>query len=131
MINSLETVIQFLRGQNIASGQVADRVVYGSLWPHKTPAVVVRLDGGESENEIPVQPIRLEVRAYGVDSYSALNLLGLVDELKWVDRVVVGQGLLYYFIQDSGPSLLHDDVVDMDFALRFYRALVSEGAINA
>ena len=135
MINSLATVIQYLKSAGLSTRQIAEEYRYGESWAKDSAGIVVRLDGGTPNLYAPLQEVRLEVRCYGKDALSASDLLSEVDTLsRAIDRepVQVGsdQALLYWINPDSGPSLLDDPTLQMKFALRFFMALVAEDKIN-
>ena len=131
MINSLAAFIKFLKASSLSTPQIAEKPRYGEAWAAKSRSIVVRLDGGEPDLDLPVQPIRLEVRCFAENPYYATELLNEVISLsRTTDRepVVLGSdtALIYGFWQESGPSLLFDDDLNMDFALMFFGAKISE-----
>ena len=132
MINPLAAFIQFLKVPgNLSVKQIAEKPRYGEAWKAGSRSVVVRLDGGTPDLDLPVQTIRLEVRCFAENPYHATELLNeLITLSRITDReaVVIGgeSALIYEFWQESGPSLLFDDDLNMDFALMFFGAKVAE-----
>lgn len=135
MINALETVIQYLKGAGLSTSQIASKDRFGETWPVSSQAIVVNLDGGNPDLYLPVQNVRLEIRCYGPDRWSALTLLDEVIELSRAtcrEEVTVsgGTAMLYRLLQASGPSALFDDELQMDFALMFFEAMVCERGVE-
>ena len=134
MIDALETVIQYLKTGQLSTAQIASKERYGEVWINGTPSIVVNLDSGTPDLYLPVQNVRLEIRAFGSTQYAAVQLMNeLVTLSRSTDRELVntqqGAGLLYYLNQASGISLLYDDTVGMDFAIQFYEAKVTEEGV--
>lgn len=134
MIDPLETVIAYLKWSGLSTSQIASKDRYGESWPIPSAGVVVNLDGGTPEIYLPVQTVRLEVRCYGVDRPRAMSLLMEIVALSRVTmRTAVitsgGNALLYYINQDSGPSILYDSELGMDFALMFFEASICETGV--
>ena len=134
MIDPLETVIAYLKWTGLSTTQIASKDRYGEAWAIPSAGVVVNLDGGEPEVYLPVQTPRLEVRCYGVDRPAAMSLLMEIIALsRSVLREAVttrnGTGLLYYFNQASGISMLHDAELGMDFAMMFFEASICETGV--
>ena len=134
MIDPLETVIAYLKWTGLSTTQIASKDRYGEAWAIPSAGVVVNLDGGEPEVYLPVQTPRLEVRCYGVDRPAAMSLLMEIIALsRSVLREAVttsnGTGLLYYFNQASGISMLHDTELGMDFAMMFFEASICETGV--
>jgi hypothetical protein len=132
MINSLAAFIQYLKTPSLLSTpQIAEKPRYGEAWAAKSRSIVVRLDGGTPDLDLPVQPLRLEVRCFAEDAYHATELINEVISLSRTTArqpVILGSdtALIYEFWQESGPSLLFDDDLNMDFALMFFGANISE-----
>lgn len=135
MINAMEVIVQYFKTAGIpANGQVAVKHRYPDPWPIKSPGIALLPDGGEQENYLPVHRQRVEVRCYGEDAYTALTLLDSVINLalgtcRETVETTAGTGILYSFTQESGPSLLFDDDLQMDFALAFFEAKVSHQSV--
>jgi hypothetical protein len=77
---------------------------------------------------------RIEVRCYGATRPEAMAVyLAVVAFSRKTHREVVetsqGHALLYWFLSDSGPSLLRDPDVGMDFVLFYARLAVAETAV--
>ena len=138
MIDPLETVIAYLKWANqssiLSTSQIASKDRYGESWAIPSAGVVVNLDGGTPEIYLPVQTVRLEVRCYGATRPEAMSLLMEIVALsRSTLRTAVitssGNGLLYYLNQDSGPSMLYDSELGMDFALMFFEASICETGV--
>ncbi len=135
MINAMEVLVQYLKTAGIPSnGQVAVKHRYPDPWEIKSAGVALLPDGGEQENYLPVHRQRVEARCYGEDAYEALTLLDSIMNLALAtgrEAVVTttGTGILYSFTQESGPSLLFDDDLQMDFALAFFEVKVSHQSV--
>ena len=134
MINSLEVIIQYLKASGLSTTQIASKHRFGESWETGSKAIVVRLDGGTPDIDVPVQDIRVEVRCYAASDYLALELLNEITALsrsinRELQNVSGGGGLLYFFNQTSGQSVLFDPDLNMDFALQFFVAKISESAL--
>ena len=134
VIDPLAVVIQHLKSAGLSVTQIAEKSRYGDTWAVGSRGIVVRLDGGSPEIDLPVQAVRLEVRCYAENSFYAMQVLGeLITLSRSIDRepVVVGANtaLLYYLVQASGPSVLMDMDISMDFALMFFEAEIAESAV--
>ncbi len=139
MIDPLEVVIKYLASdallETLVSGRVASRHRYGVGWTVSQAGLMVRLDGGTPDLYGALQPIRLEVRAYAPSQVDAMAIWRrLVEISRATDRQTVltqnGGGLLYRFNQSSGPSLLSDQDIKLDFVMCFFDALVAETAVT-
>ena len=138
MVDPLEVVIAWL-GQdadlaNLVGTRIAAKHRYGVSWTAGLAGLAVRLDGGLPDLYAAVQEIRLDVRCYASTQQLAVQVWRRLVELsRDRERVPVlaasGSGLLYRFLQASGPSLLYDTELKMDFVLCFFNALVSEDAL--
>jgi hypothetical protein len=132
MINPLAAFIQYLKTPSLLSvTQIAEKPRYGEAWAAKSRSMVVRPDGGMPDLDLPVQPLRLEVRCFAESPYHAMELLNEMISLSRTTArqpVILGSdtAVLYEFWQESGPSLLFDDDLNMDFALMFFGAKISE-----
>lgn len=138
MIDPLEVVIKWLTQDAELAVLVGTRIAgkhrYATGWKTTEAGVMIRLDGGTPDLYGALQPIRLEVRCYAPTQAEAMAIWRrLVEISRDTDRRPVltenGGGLLYRFIQASGPSLLYDEDVKLDFAMCFFEALVAEGEI--
>lgn len=134
MINALEVVIQYLKGAGLSTANIASKHRYGNPWDVGSSGVAARLDGGSPNLYMEVQPIRVEIRCFASSDVLALELLNeIVEVSRSVNReeqfVTGGTGLLYFFNPDSGPSLIFDPDLNMDVALMFFSAQVSEKPI--
>ena len=132
MINSLAAFIQYLKTPSLLSvTHIAEKTRYGEAWAAGSRSIVVRLDGGTPDLDLPVQPLRLEVRCFAENPYYATELMNeLISLSRTTARqpVILGRdtAVIYEFWQESGPSLLFDDDLNMDFALMFFGAKISE-----
>lgn len=138
MIDPLETVIAWLRQDAALVALVGTRLAskhrYGDPtngWPTTQTGLMVRLDGGLPDLYAALQPIRLEVRCYAPSQVQGMAIWRRLVEIsrKTERRPVLtstGSGLLYRLLQASGPSLLYDSDVKLDFVMCFFEALVSE-----
>lgn len=131
MINSLEVIIQYLKASGLSTSQIASKHRFGESWEAGSKAIVVRLDGGTPDIDVPVQDVRVEVRCYAASDYLALELLNEITALsrsinRELQNVSGGGGLLYFLNQTSGQSVLFDPDLNMDFALQFFVAKISE-----
>ena len=138
MIDPLEIVIKWLKQDALLAELVSTRIAakhrYGDGWKVTEAGLMVRLDGGLPDLYAEVQPVRLEMRCYGSSQTAAMAIWRrLVEVSRDTKRQPVltenGGGLLYWLNQASGPSLLYDTDVKLDFAMCFFDALVAEGEI--
>jgi hypothetical protein len=135
MIDPLETIIAYFKWAGLSTTQIASKDRYGEAWAIPSAGVVVNLDGGDPEVYLPVQTPRIEVRCYGVDRPAAMSLLMEIIALSrstMREAVAVSggnEGLLYYFNQASGTSMLHDSELGMDFAMMFFEASIAETGV--
>ena len=135
MIDPLECVIRWL-GQDPALAElvgtrIAARHRYGDTWTTGQTGLTVRLDGGTPDLYGAVQRVRLEARCYAPSQHEATEIWRRVAKLcRETARESVptseGASLLYWLHQASGPSLLHDGEIGLDFTLAFLDALVAE-----
>ena len=140
MVDPLETVIAYLKTDatltTLVSTRIDSRHRYGGTWTAAQAGLMVRLDGGQPNIDVALQPIRLEVRCYAPSQYQAMAIWKrLVEISRAVSRkaatVTGDKALLYRLNQESGPSALYDTEVGMDFVMCFFSALVAEGAVLA
>ena len=134
-IDPLAAVIQYLKGAGLSVTQIAEKHRYGDTWQAGSRGIVVRLDGGSPEVDLHVQNIRLEVRCYAESSFYAMQMLGeLITLSRSIDResIVVGTdtALIYSLVQASGPSVLMDPDITMEFALMYFDAEIAEASLN-
>ena len=137
IIDPLATVISYLQADAGLAALVGDRVAakhrYGEAWEKGDAGLMVRLDGGRPERYLPVHTVRLELRCYAASQVEAVGIyLALLETARATEREMVGPAtdggtaLLYWFLPASGPSLLYDPDVGMDFCLAFFEAQVGE-----
>lgn len=135
MIDPLEALIAALyRDANInalVAGQIAERYKYGDGWGVPSNAIQVQFADGEPDLYLRWQRPRIEVRCYGETRPQAVALYGaLVDFSRETHREIIetagGHALVYWFLLDSGPSLLRDEDVGIDFVLVYARLAVAE-----
>lgn len=129
-MEALEAVIQFLKLQGLSTSQIASKTHYGDDWEVDSPAIVVRLDGGDPNLYAVMNRARLEVRTFAAGDYAAMALMDEVatafKAAERVDQVVSGGTALIYWINpESSKSMLYDPDVKMDFALQFFEAAIS------
>ncbi len=143
MIDPLECVIRWLQQDAALVALVGDRIaakhryperVDVSGWSRDDAGLMVRLDGGIPSLYVAIQPIRLEIRCYASSQYLASRAWQRLVELsRETERQAVltstGSALLYWFHQSSGPSMLHDGQINLDFIMSFWDALVAEQEI--
>lgn len=134
MIDSLAAVIQYLKGADLSTRQIAEKHRYGDTWEAGSSSILVRWDGGEADQYAPIQNPRLEVRCYAKSASLAAALLGEVIDLSRStnrESVVMGaeKALIYELLQDSGPTGQFDEDIQMDFALMFFTARVAEESL--
>jgi hypothetical protein len=139
MIDPLEALIQTLyRDADInalVEGRIAERHKFGDGWERPSTAVQVQMDGGEPDLYVKWQRPRVEARCYAPTRPEAMALyLALVNFSRQTHREVVetssGKALVYWFVMDSGPSLLRDPDVGMDFVLVYARLAAAETAVE-
>ncbi len=140
MIDPLETVIATLLLDEPLQALVGDRIAakhrYGVEWTAGQAGIGVHLDGGEPDLYRPRQAVRIEVRMYAGSQAQAMKIWQRLVQISryWSGRQAVntsnGAALLYALYQASGPSLLFDQELGMDFALAFFEAVVAEGAVG-
>ncbi len=135
-IDPLDAVIQYLKANStlsgLVNGQIAAKNRYGKAWDPGTASLVAKLDGGTPNDYVPVITARFELQCFGSTTVEAMNIWRqLVTMSRNADReeVTTGSGdraLLYNFLQDSGPSLLYEQDLELDFVLVFFRASICE-----
>jgi hypothetical protein len=139
MIDPLETVIAALALDvplaDLVGGRIAAKHRYGASWTVGQAGLAVYLSGGTPDLYRGQQEVRLELRAYAGSQVVAMRIWQrLVRISRELNRQVVntanGKALLYALYQASGPSLLFDPDLGMDFALAFFEAHVSEEAVG-
>lgn len=135
MVDPLEAAIALTASDAdlvaLVASQVAGKHKFGDGWGIPSKAVQLRLDGGLPDLYTPRQVVRLELRCYGESQAEAAAVYGAIVGLsRRTDRVRVttggGVALVYWLIFTSGPSLLVDPDVDVDYVLAFMEASVSE-----
>ena len=138
MIDPLEAVINYLAADSELAVLVGERVAakhrYGKEWQTSQPALTVLLDGGTPELYVPMQTVRLETRSYATTQAGAMRgWRRLMEISRHTQRAVSptsqGAALLFWFTQASGPSLLFDRELGLDFVLGFFEAAVGEAAL--
>lgn len=135
-IDPLDAVIQYLKADSalssLVSGQIAVKHRYGKAWEMRSAGLAVKLDGGEPHLYVPLQTVRLELSCYGSTTVEAISIwkqlvsMSRNDENKPVTVASGDQAIVYSFLQDSGPSLLYDQDLDMDIVMVFFRATICE-----
>lgn len=139
MIDPVEVAIRFLSNDAVLATLVGTRIAakhrYGEGWTTAQAGIMVRLDGGLSQIDIPIQTPRFEVRCYAPSQVAGMRVWKRLVQLSRDTsrkRVAVSDGtaLLYRFLQDSGPSLLYDTDAALDFVLCFFEAAIAEEAVT-
>ena len=139
MIDPLEALIATLyRDADInalVAGRIAERHKFGDGWERPATALQVQMDGGDPELYVAWQRPRVEARCYAPTRPEAMALyLALVNFSRQTHREVVetsnGQALVYWFVMDSGPSLLRDPDTGMDFVLVYARLAAAENPVD-
>jgi hypothetical protein len=139
MIDPLAVLIRFLKADttlnNMLSGRISEKHRYGISWAKGEPSLVVRADGGRPDLYSEIQDGRYELRFYAASPAEAMETWKQVVTLtRGITRSPVAitgdTGLLYLFVPDSGPSLLVDPDLGMDFVLCFFRAMVAEASLQ-
>lgn len=135
-IDPLDAIIQYLKANTtlsgLVSGQIAAKHRYGKDWDRGSAGLVAKLDGGVPELYAPMQTVRLEMQCYANTTVEAMEIwrqlvtMSRDDERKAVTVANDEQALVYQFIQESGPSLLYDQDLEMDFVMVFFRASMCE-----
>jgi len=135
-IDPLDAVIQYLKANSTLSelvdGQIAAKHRYGKAWERGSAGLVAKLDGGIPHLYVPMQTVRLEMQCYGDSSVEAMDIwrqlvtMSREDERQAVTVANGEQALVYQFIQESGPSLLYNQDLEMDFVMVFFRASMCE-----
>lgn len=138
MIDPLETVIAWLKDDAGLAALVSTRIAakhrYAEAWTMGQAALVARLDGGNPQIYVPVQRVRIEVQCYAASQVEAMEIWRRVVEMsregeRWIVATSQGDAVLHFFLQASGPSLLWNSDVGMDFAVCFFEVMVGEGAV--
>ncbi len=135
-IDPLDAAIQYLKADtdlnSLVNGQIAAKQRYGEAWDRGTNGLAVHLDGGVPELYVPMQKVRLEMRCYGSSTVEATKIWRQLVEMSRNDeRVKIttaneDEALAYHFLQDSGPSLLYDPDLEMDFMMVFFQLSICE-----
>lgn len=115
----------------LVDGQIAERYKFGDGWNIPSKAIQVQLSDGEPDMYCQWQRPRIEVRCYGETRPEAMAVYrALVTFSRHTHREVVetsqGKALVYYFLMDSGPSLLVEDDTGIDFVLVYAKLAVAE-----
>lgn len=135
-IDPLDVIIQYLKADSgldtLVDGQIAAKHRYGAAWEQGSASLVAKLDGGSPHLYVPMMTLRMEMQCYGtttvetMKTFRQLVQMSRDDVRKEITTANGDQALLYNFLQDSGPSLLYDQDLEMDFVLVFFRASVCE-----
>ena len=145
-IDPTKVVIKHIDNDAGITALVEDRVApkhrYGgdgdddwALKPFPVKAITIRADGGTPDVYTPVQVMRFEARCYGANPPEAMAVYqALVALTRSTERNAVvtedGSGLLYLFLMSSGPSMLYDTEIDVNYVLTFIDAAVHEQAVS-
>lgn len=135
-IDPLDAIIQYLKANEdlfvLMDGQIAGKQRYGQAWEQGSAGLVAKLDGGTPHLYVPMQTVRLEMQCYASTSVGAIEIwrqlvtMSREDQREAVTVANGDQALVYQFNQESGPSLLYDQDLEMDFVLVFFRASMCE-----
>ena len=135
-IDPVDAAVQYLKADtdldSLVDGQIAAKHRYGEGWERDTNGLAVHLDGGLPELYVPMQKVRLEMRCYGPTTVEATKIWRQLVEMSRNDErveITMANGdraLGYHFLQDSGPSLLYDRDLDMDFMMAFFQLTMCE-----
>lgn len=136
MIDPIEALIAIMARDAdlnaLVDGQIAERHKFGDGWDIPSAAIQVQVDGGDPDLSCTQwQRLRIEVRCYGATRPNAMAVyLAVVAFTRQMHREVVatsnGTALVYYFLMDSGPSLLIEEDTGIDFVLVYARLAVAE-----
>jgi hypothetical protein len=142
MIDPLEAVMSYLRMDGALAALIGTRIAGKrrytdpgtTAWKTGDKALVLRLNGGRPNVDVAVHEVSIEARCFGGSQVEAMNVyMALVQCSRDGNREPVntstGQALLYSFLAASGPSMLWDPDVGMDFVLGFFDAMVAEGVL--
>jgi hypothetical protein len=138
MVDPLAVLIRFLKNDTplglIVSGRIAEKHRYGISWAKDQPSVVVRSDGGQPDLYSARQVNRYEIRFFGSTPAEAAEAWKRVVEISRGDTrepiaITGDEGLLYALNAISGPSMLYDPEIGMDYILAFFEAQVAEESL--
>ena len=115
----------------LVDGQIAERYKFGDGWDIPSKAIQVQLADGEPDVYCQWQRPRIEVRCYGATRPEAMAVYGAVVKFsRQTHREIVetsqGKALVYYFLMDSGPSLLVEEDTGINFVLVYAKLAVAE-----
>lgn len=131
-IDPLEAIITWLEtALTIVGGRVASKHRYGEGWTESQMGISVHMDGGEPDLYSAVAEPRLEIRIYGGDQVQVMDVWrDLVALSRTQARFTVstskGTALIQNFVQQSGLSLLYEDILKMDMGVVFFSSKISE-----
>lgn len=131
-IDPLEAIITWLEtALTIVGGRVASKHRYGEGWTESQTGISVHMDGGEPDLYSAVAEPRLEIRIYGGDQVQVMDVWrDLVALSRTQARFTVstnkGTALIQNFVQQSGLSLLYEDILKMDMGVVFFSSKISE-----
>lgn len=134
-VDPLETIITWLEtALTIVNGRVASKHRYGNGWTESQSGVSVHLDGGDPDIEAPIAEPRYEIRIYADDQIEVVDVWRAIVELsrnntRFTVSTTKGTALIHNFIQQSGLSLLYDEVLKMDMGVVFFTSKISEEAV--
>ena len=138
MLDPLEPVLNYLLQDTELTALVGNRIAakhrYGKGWQTSQAALTVLLDGGTPDIYVPVQVVRLEMRAFAASQADAMQIWRrLIEIARRTQRVTApttqGNALVYWMNQASGPSMVFDQDIGVDSVLCFFEAAVGESAI--
>jgi hypothetical protein len=139
LINPVEVVINWFLA-NAASFGVGTRVAgqhrFGTenAWTPGQRCITARMDDAELSNYVPLHAVRLEVRFYGASQADAAAMwMAMLPLARAVRRNAIstdlGNALLHSLVQSSGPSMLYDPEINVDYVLMFWTGIIGENSI--
>lgn len=119
----------------LVDGQIAERHKFGDGWDIPSAALQVQLADGEPDVYCQWQKPRIEVRCYGATRPQATAVYrALVTFSRETHREIVdtsqGCALVYWFLMDSGPSLLLDPDTGVHFVVVYGKLAVAENPVD-
>lgn len=131
-IDPVEAVITWLENTlTSVAGRVAGKHRYGDAWTEDQTGVSVHMDGGTPDIYAAVATPRFEIRIYGADQVSVVNvwreLVGLCRaNSRFSVSTSQGNALIHYVLPETNLSLLFDDVLKKDMGVVFFGSKIAE-----
>lgn len=140
IIDPLAAIIEYLDKDNdltlLISDRIASRHKFGSGgWTRNASALTLRLvPGAPPELNVEMQVLQFELRCWASSALNAMKIYRrLVSITRDAQRKTVttadGNALIQYMNLVSGPSLLYDLELEIDYVLTFVEASVAETAV--